>query len=298
MTPRRGRRRARIGEAAIPYLFIAPAMVGLVVFKLYPIVAGLRMSFYDFQLISGRLHFIGLENYRVMLADPTFWHALRNTLVFNVIVTPLQVAAALGLALLVNRMIPGVEIFRSFYFIPAVLPLVVASVIWDLLYHPDNGVFNGILGTLGLPRQPFLVSAHQAMGAVIAMVTWKGAGYWMVILLAGLQNIPEQIYEAARIEGIRGWTSFWRITLPLLSGALVFVTVADTAINFLLFAPVYVMTQGGPSESTTVLMFEVYRNAFVYLHMGYATAIATVLLAMTLVVVAVQMRVLPVEFEY
>jgi multiple sugar transport system permease protein len=273
-------------------------MAGLVVFKLYPIVAGLRMSLYDFQLISGRLHFIGLENYRTMLADATFWHAIRNTLVFNFVVTPLQVAAALGLAGLVNRKTAGVGIFRSLYFIPAVLPLVVASVIWDLLYHPDNGVLNGMLAALGLPRQPFLVSTRQAMSAVMAMVTWKGAGYWMVILLAGLQNIPEQIYEAARIEGAGAWTSFWRITLPLLSGVLVFVTVADTAINFLLFAPVYVMTQGGPSESTTVLMFEVYRNAFVYLRMGYATALATVLLAMTLVVVAIQMRVLPAEFEY
>jgi multiple sugar transport system permease protein len=298
VTPGRIRLRSRIGEGAVPYLFIAPAMVGLFAFKLYPIVAGLRMSFYDFQLISGSSRFIGIENYRAMFADPTFWHALRNTLVFNLLVTPLQVAAALGLAMLVNSKMAGVSVFRSAYFLPAILPLVVASVIWDLLYHPDNGVFNGILGTLGLPRQPFLVSAHQAMGSVIAMVTWKGAGYWMVILLAGLQNIPEQIYEAARIEGARGWTSLWRITLPLLSGTLVFVTVADTAINFLLFAPVYVMTQGGPSESTTVLMFEVYRNAFVYLHMGYATAIATVLLTMTLVVVAVQMRVLPVEFEY
>lgn len=282
----------------MPYGFIAPAVLGLFVFKLYPIIAGLRMSFFDFQLISGSSRFIGLENYRAMFTDATFWHALRNTLVFNAIVTPLQVAAALGLAVLVNRRLPGVNLFRSLYFIPAILPLVVASVIWDLLYHPDNGVLNGILGTLGLPRQPFLVSAHQAMGAVIAMVTWKGAGYWMVIFLAGLQSIPVQVYEAARLEGAAGWTLFWRITLPLLSGTLVFVTVADTAINFLLFAPVYVMTQGGPSESTTVLMFEVYRNAFVYLHMGYATAIATVLLAMTLAVVAVQMRVLPVEFEY
>lgn len=290
--------RERAIQRAVPYLFIAPAMLGLLVFKLYPIAAGLRMSFYDFQLISGASRFVGLANYQLMVADPTFWRALVNTLVFNAVVTPLQIVAALGLALLVNQKLRGVAFFRSIYFIPAILSLVVASVIWDLLYHPDNGVINSVLAAIGLPRQPFLVSAQQAMGAIIAMVTWKGAGYWMVIFLAGLQSIPEQVYEAARIDGASRWQSFWRITLPLLSGTIIFVAVADTAINFLLFAPVYVMTQGGPSESTTVLMYEVYRNAFVYLRMGYATAIATVLLVMTLIVVAIQMRVLRVEFEY
>lgn len=282
----------------MPYLFIAPALLGLLLFKLYPILAGLRMSLFDFQLISGRSTFVGLENYQEMFTDRTFWRALTNTLVFNAIVTPLQIVCALGLALLVNRKLRGVSVFRSLYFIPAILSLVVASVIWDLLYHPSNGLLNGFLSTVGLPRQPFLVSASQAMASIIAMVTWKGAGYWMVIFLAGLQGIPEQLYEAARIDGANAWKSFTRITLPLLSGTLIFVTVADTAINFLLFAPVYVMTQGGPSEATTLLMFEAYRAAFVNLRMGYATAISTVLLAMTLLVVGVQLRFLRVEFAY
>lgn len=300
LAPGAGWRRilAHVRQRAVPYLFIAPAMLGLLVFKLYPIAVGLRMSFYDFQLITGHARFIGLENYRTMLADPTFWHALRNTFVFNALVTPLQVAAALALAGLVNRRLPGIAALRSLIFVPAVLPLVTASVIWDLLYHPDNGVLNGFLSAMGLPRQPFLVSPRQALGAVVAMVTWKGAPYWMVIFLAGLQNIPDTVYEAARLDGAGAWRIFWRITLPLLSRTLVFVTVADTAINFLLFAPIYVMTQGGPSDATTVLMFEVYRNAFVYLRMGYATAIATVLLLITLAVVALQMRLLRMEFEY
>ncbi len=299
-TGARPRRRWRhwLARQAPPYLFIAPALLGLVVFKLYPIVAGLRLSFFDFQLISGQQRFVGIENYVTMAADPTFWRAMVNTLVFNAIVTPLQIVCALGLALLVNRKLAGRDVFRSLYFLPAVLSLVVASVIWDLLYHPDSGLINAFLVTLGLPRQPFLVSANQALGAIIAMVTWKGAGYWMVIFIAGLQAIPEHVYEAARIDGANAWQSFARITLPLLSGTIVFVAVADTAINFLLFAPVYVMTQGGPSESTTVLMYEVYRSAFVYLRMGYATAIASVLLLMTLVVVAIQMRVLRVDFDY
>jgi len=289
---------SRLVQHTVPYLFITPAMLGLFLFKIYPIVAGLRMSFYDFHLVSGDVRFVGLENYRIMLSDPTFWRALQNTVVFNVVVTPLQIIGSLSLALLVNRKFPGIGFFRSLYFLPAILSLVVASVIWNLLYHPDNGVFNGILNALGLPRQPFLISAQQALWAIIAMVVWKGASYWMVIFLAGLQAIPDHIYEAAKLDGASHWQTFLRITLPLLSGTLVFVVVTDTAINFLLFAPVYVMTQGGPSESTTVLMFEVYRNAFVYLRMGYATALATVLLLLMSVIVAIQMRILRVEFEY
>ncbi len=273
-------------------------MIGLVIFKLYPIIAGLRMSFYDFQLISGTSRFIGAGNYQIMFWDPTFWRALSNTLVFNLLITSLQIVVALGMAMLVNRKLHGVSFFRSLYFLPAILSIVVASVIWDLLYHPTNGVFNGFLARFDLPRQPFLISAQQAMGALVAMVTWKGSGYWMIIFLAGLQSIPQYVYDAAKLDGASSWQAFWRITLPLLTGTLIFVTVADTAANFLLFAPVYIMTQGGPSESTTVLMFEVYRTAFVYLRMGYATAIATVLLLMTLVVATIQMRMLRVEFEY
>jgi len=136
------------------------------------------------------------------------------------------------------------------------------------------------------------------MGAVIAMVTWKGVGYWMVIFLAGLQAIPSVFSEAALIDGASPWAFFWRITLPLLARTIVFVVVADTAINFLVFAPMYIMTQGGPSDATTVLMFEVYRNAFVYFRLGYASAVSTLLLAIMLVVVVVQFRVLRPRVEY
>jgi multiple sugar transport system permease protein len=214
------------------------------------------------------------------------------------VVTPLQVVLALGLAVLVNRHVPGMTVFRSIFFVPAVISLVVASIIWDLIYNPDNGLANSLLAVVGIPPQPFLVSARQAMGAVIAMVTWKGIGYWMVIFLAGLHAIPGVFREAALIDGASPWQFFWRVTLPLLVRTIVFVVVANTAINFLLFAPMYIMTQGGPSDSTTVLMFEVYRNAFVYFRLGYASAVSTLLLVIMLVVVVVQFRVLRPRVEY
>jgi multiple sugar transport system permease protein len=284
--------------ALAPYLFVAPALAGLVVFKLYPIVVGVAASFFDYEAISGRRSFIGLGNYHELFADPLFWRACWNTFLFNAVVTPLQVVLALGLAVLVNRRLPGMAVFRSIFFVPAVISLVVASIIWDLIYNPDNGLANSLLAALGVPPQPFLVSARQAMGAVIAMVTWKGVGYWMVVFLAGLQAIPGVFREAALIDGASAWQFFWRVTLPLLVRTIVFVVVADTAINFLLFAPMYVMTQGGPSDSTTVLMFEVYRNAFVYFRLGYASAVSTVLLAVMLLVVVIQFRVLRPRVEY
>jgi multiple sugar transport system permease protein len=292
------RRAARAGRRAAPYLFILPALAGLAIFKLYPILVGLAASLFDYEAISGRKTFIGLGNYLEMFGDPLFWRACWNTFLFNAIVTPLQVVLALGLAVLVNRQLPGMTFFRSLFFVPAVISLVVASIVWDLIYNPDNGLANGLLGLIGIPPQPFLTSARQAMGSVIAMVTWKGVGYWMVIFLAGLQAIPTVFREAALIDGASPRQFFVRVTLPLLVRTIVFVVVADTAINFLLFAPMYIMTQGGPSDSTTVLMFEVYRNAFVYFRLGYASAVSTVLLAIMLLVVLVQFRVLRPRVEY
>jgi ABC-type sugar transport system permease subunit len=288
----------RAARLVAPYLFVAPAMVGLGLFKLYPIVEGLRLSFYEVRLLARQYEFVGLANYAELVRDPVVVKATVNTLVFNLVVTPAQVALALGLAVLVNRRVPGIAVFRSLYFVPAVISLVVASIVWKLMYAPDTGLLNGLLAALGLPRQTFLTSQAQAMASVMGMVVWKGVGYWMVILFAGLREIPEAIHEAATVDGAGPVRRFFAVTLPLLTPVLLFVVVADTAINFLLFVPVYVMTQGGPSDATTLLMFEVYRNAFVYTRFGYAAAISTALLLVIGVTVALQIRFLRVEYEY
>ena len=284
--------------SVVPYLFIAPAVVGLGLFKLYPIMEGLRLSFYDVKPIARTQEFIGLANFLELVRDPVILRATWNTLLFNLLVTPTQIVLALALAVLVNRKGKVIQAFRSLFFMPAVISLVVASIIWKLMYNPDSGLVNGLLIAVSLPAQTFLTSTSQAMASVMGMVVWKGVGYWMVILLAGLKDIPEGIQEAAIVDGAGPSRRFFSITFPLLSPTLLFVVVADTVINFLLFVPVYVMTQGGPSESTTLLMFEVYRNAFVYTRFGYAAAISTTLLLVIAVAVTVQMRFLRVEFEY
>lgn len=291
MTPRRT-------WSIVPYLFIAPAMVGLGLFKLYPIMEGLRLSFYEVRPIARTQEFLGLANFLELVRDPVILRATWNTLLFNLVVTPTQIVLALALAVLVNRQGRTIQVFRSLFFMPAVISLVVASIIWKLMYNPDSGLINGLVIALGIPAQTFLTSTTQAMASVMGMVVWKGVGYWMVILLAGLKDIPEGIQEAAIVDGAGPGRRFFSITLPLLSPTLLFVVVADTVINFLLFVPVYVMTQGGPSESTTLLMFEVYRNAFVYTRFGYAAAISSALLLVIAVAVTVQVRFLRVEFEY
>jgi multiple sugar transport system permease protein len=284
--------------SVIPYFFIAPAMMGLGLFKLYPIMEGLRLSFYDVRPIARTQEFVGLANFVELVQDPVILRAAFNTLLFNGVVTPVQIALALALALLVNRKGRAIQLFRSIFFMPAVISLVVASIIWKLMYAADSGLINGILIAVGLPPQTFLTSQSQAMASLMGMVIWKGVGYWMVILLAGVKEIPENIQEAAVVDGASPTRRFFSITLPLLSPTLMFVLVADTVINFLLFVPVYVMTQGGPSESTTLLMFEVYRNAFVYTRFGYASTISTALLLVIALAVSLQMRFLRVEFEY
>jgi multiple sugar transport system permease protein len=273
-------------------------MVGLGLFKLYPIMEGLRLSFYDVRPIARTQEFVGLANFLELVRDPVILRATWNTLLFNLVVTPTQIVLALGLAVLVNRKGRVVQAFRSVFFMPAVISLVVASIVWKLMYAPDSGLINGLLIAVGIPAQTFLTSQAQAMTSVMAMVVWKGVGYWMVILLAGLKDIPEGIQEAAIVDGAGPSRRFFSITLPLLSPTLLFVVVADTVINFLLFVPVYVMTQGGPSETTTLLMFEVYRNAFVYTRFGYAAAISTALLLVIALAVSIQMRFLRVEFDY
>jgi ABC-type sugar transport system permease subunit len=284
--------------AARPYLFVAPALLGLLVFKVYPITVAVLVSFFDYDAISGRRVWVGTGNYRELLTDSLFWRACWNTFLFNGVVTPLQVCLSLGIAVLANRRAAGMAAFRSVFFMPMVISLVVASILWDLLYHPDQGLVNSLLVAIGIPPQPFLTSDRQAMASVIAMVTWKGVGYWTVVFLGGLQAIPAVLREAASIDGASGWHYFWRVTLPLLMRTIIFVVVADTSINFLLFVPMYVMTQGGPSDSTTVIMLEIYRNAFAYFRLGYASAMSAVLVIVMLVVVFLQFRILRPQFEY
>lgn len=273
----------------VPYAFLAPALVGLLVFRFAPIAIAVVGSLFGTN-IRGESFFVGVKNYAELFGDPAFWSVVGVTLLFNLIINPLQVTIALGLAMLVRRPLRFVGIFRAAFLLPMTVSIALTSIIWAILLDPTLGPVNGFLRFLGLPAQPFFRSAGQALPTLIAVATWKGAGYWMVFLLAGLLAIPRQIDEAAEIDGAEGWRRFWWVTLPLMRRPLAFVLVADTAANFLLFAPVYIVTNGGPSGATQLLMFEAYQSAFAYLNHGRSLAISTIILAIILAIAIIELR--------
>jgi multiple sugar transport system permease protein len=284
-------------QRAVPYAFIGPALCGLLIFRVYPIFLALWRSLHQ-QTLAGSVYYAGNANYLAIVADSHFWHAVRTTFYFNLIINPLQISLALGLALLVNRQSFGVGFFRTAFFLPMTVSIALTSIIWGLILHPQLGLLNAILETLGLPRQPLLIGERQAFWSIIALSSWKGIGYWMVFLLAGLQQIPRSMYEAASLDGASAFQQFVRVTLPLLKRVLAFVFVADTSINFLAFTPVYLLTGGGPNGATELLMFQAYRTAFVFLDLGKSTAISTVILAVILTLTGLQLRLLRTDVEY
>lgn len=273
----------------VPYAFLAPALAGLVLFRFTPIGIAMAGSLFG-ETIRGDTVFQGLKNYRELIDDPTFWGALSTTLIFNLIVNPLQVFLAFVLAMLVRR--PGrfIDVFRAAFLLPMTVSIAITSVLWNILLDPTLGPVNGFLRWLGLSAQPFFRSPDQALPTLIAVVSWKGVGYWMVFLLAGLLAIPKELDEAAGLDGASAWQRLRYVTLPMMRRPLAFVLVADTAANFLLFAPVYVITHGGPNGATHLLMFEAYQSAFAFLNHGRSLAISTVILLIILVTALFEMR--------
>jgi multiple sugar transport system permease protein len=274
-----------------PYLFLAPALAGLLVFKLVPIAVAVGGSLTGMSLM-GDLRFAGLENFEYLLTDPEFWSSLKITLLFNLIINPLQLAVAFVLALLVFQPLPGLWFFRTLLVLPMAVSTGISAVLFGLFLDGNLGPLNGFLEWIGIGAQPFHRSQEQALATLIGIATWKGAGYWMLFLLAGLYSIPASVHEAARIDGASAWQRFRYVTLPMMRKPMAFVLVADTAINFLFFAPVYILTSGGPSGSTSVLMFQAYRSAFTFSDIGRSLAISTILLAILVVIVVLEFRLL------
>jgi multiple sugar transport system permease protein len=283
--------------AAIPagVWFVAPALTLIGVFFFLPVAASLLLSFTDFDIYAlgrlDRLRFIGLDNYRRLLADPLFWTALRNTLYFVVVGGPLSVLVSLGAALLVNHRLTRFQgWFRTLLFLPVVTTLVAVAVVWRYLYHPRHGFLNYVLGWVGLPPLDWLGDPDWAMPAIILMAVWKNFGFNMVVFIAGLQSIPRRLYEAAEIDGADGWAQFRFITLPMLAPTFLFVTVITLIGYFQLFAEPYVMTQGGPADSTLSVALLMFQEGFRWWNLGYAAAVAFVLFLIILAGTLVQSR--------
>lgn len=269
---------------------LAPALLGLLVFRLYPIAIAIISSFYT--TLHGNAAFVGLGNYSSLFSDHVFWKSLQVTLWFNLLVNPIQIAISLGLALLYVRRIPRRRRLQEvFFLIPIGVSVPTAVIVWRVMLS-QGGLANGLLDLVGVPPQPWLTSSSLALYSIIAIATWKGASYWMIFIVGGLQNISPELYDAARVDGVRPWQRLLFITLPLLRPALLFVLAADVSINFLLFAPIYMLTQGGPAGSTDVLMYEAYKQGFIFGDMGRAMAIVVLIVAVLLVVVGLQFKLL------
>jgi multiple sugar transport system permease protein len=278
-------------------MFLLPAAGGILLFSILPIIQAFRISFFDYSLLNPEQVFIGLSNYDRAWTDPVFRVALTNTLLYTVLLVTIQTTAALVLALLLKQQVRGLAFFRSSIFLPVITSLVIISTVWKLMFN-SQGFINSFLQTVGLGAQPFLASPGQALLSLVFMGVWKDVGFYMLIFLAGLQAIPMELYESAEIDGATKARRFVWITLPLLRRATVFVIVVGTISAFKVFTPVYLMTDGGPADSTTVIVFYIFRSAFRYFQMGYASAMSFILLGIVLILTVVQFRLLRPSVEY
>ena len=282
-------------EARAGWLFITPALSLITIFFVLPVLAAFLLSFTDFDIYSigdpGSTRFIGLGNYRTLWDSPLFWTALRNTSLFVVLGGPLSVLASLVAAVLVHsKLVRFRPLFRSAFFAPWVTTLVAVALVWRFVYHPQYGPLNALLQALGLPAIDWLGNPAWAMPAIVVVSVWKNFGYNMLVFLAGLSNIPEELYEAAELDGAGAWHRFRRVTVPMLGPTFVFVGVVTMIASFQIFSEPYVMTQGGPLKSTLTLMLLMYEEGFRWWRLGFATAIAVVLFLLTLAGTLVQLR--------
>ena len=278
------------------WCFVAPALLVIAVFFFLPVAAALVLSFTDFDIYaladSRNLRLVGLRNYAQLLQSPLFWKAFGNTFYFVVVGVPLSIIVSFGAALLLHsRLVRFRALFRTALFAPVVTTLVAVAVIWRYLFHPHYGLLNYALGRIGIPAIDWLGDPHWAMPAIIVLAVWKNFGYNMIILLAGLQSIPEQLYEAARIDGASAWRQFRHVTLPMLAPIVTMVSILTIAGYFQLFAEPYVMTQGGPLQSTVSVLYFMYEEGFKWWNLGSASAVAFVLFLFIFGVTAVQLRV-------
>jgi multiple sugar transport system permease protein len=285
-------------DALTSYAFLLPGVLGLVLFSLLPLVYAFVMSLNRWDAFRGPLGFVGLDNYYTLVVDPSFWRGLRNTAYYALWEVPLQCCLALGLALLVQQPLRGIGLFRAAYYLPVVVSMVVASALWRILLDSQSGLLNSLLAAVGLPRQPFLLSPTLTLPTLAVALSWKWVGFSMLIFLAGLQGIPRDYYEAAEIDGASVLQRFWSITLPLLRRPAAVVVVTTSVNAFKLFTPIYIITQGGPQESTTTIVYQMFQNAFRYNKLDLASAMGFVLLLLLLLLTAVQLRWLRSGVEY
>ncbi|WP_246309697.1 carbohydrate ABC transporter permease [Paenibacillus alginolyticus] len=277
-------------EQATAFWFIFPAIALLLVFVFYPMLQAFIISFKNYSLVGAGDVFVGMDNYVHLMKDRAFFNSLKHSFYFAIIVIPIQTSIALGLALLIQKKTAAAGLFRTLYFIPVIISTAVAATVFKLIYNKEFGLLNSVLKALHLPVTSFLSDPNTAMNGIIVLGIWKGAGFFMIIFLAGLNNISPDLYEAARVDGASRIQQFFKITLPLLNRTMAFVVIMTTIDAIKLSGLVFVLTNGGPNSSTETVVFYIYKQAFTQMRMGYATAAAFVLFAIVLAISLIQMK--------
>ncbi len=271
------------------YLFVLPNMLGFLSFTLLPVIASLILSFYRWNIITKPV-FVGISNFSALMGDKNFWYYLGNTLYFMLNI-PLGMAFSLFLAILVDRSIKGIGVYRLLYFLPYITPIIASAIVWRLLYQSDYGLINQFLRFIGISNPPrWLGNPNLAKPAIIIANIWHGSGQRMILYLAALQGIPKSYYEAAEIDGASGWQKFIYITLPQLSFINFFIVIMGVINGFRAFGVQYVMTEGGPAGATTTIVYYIYNNAFRWFRMGYASAISWVLFILMFIFTIIQWK--------
>lgn len=284
------------GNTKTAYFFLAPAVSAIFLFFFIPVIAAFLISFTDFDIYTlgdfSTLRFVGLDNYLNLFKDDLFWTALKNTFYFVIVAGPLSIMISLGAALILNtKLVRFKSIFRLSYFLPVVTTLVAVAIVWRFIYHHNFGIMNYFIGFFGIDPIDWLGDPFWAMPSIILMAVWKNFGYNMIIFIAGLQNIPEELYEAANIEGANAWQKFKSITIPMLAPTTIFISIITMIGFFQLFAEPYVMTQGGPLNSTLSIVQYMYQEGFRWWNMGYSASIAFVLFFIIFIGTLIQFKV-------
>lgn len=275
-------------EAREGYLFIAPWLVGLVLFIIGPIIASFYFSLADFDVVRTPV-FVGLENYKRLIADRLFWQALKVSFIYVVVSTPLGLVLSFALALLMNQRVRWLGLWRTIYYIPTLVPVIASTMLWLWIFNPEFGLLNTLLRYAGIDGPLWLGHSQWALPSLILMSLWTVGGP-MLIYLAGLQGIPTDLYEAAQVDGAGVWARFWAVTVPMMTPVIFFNLIINMIFAFQVFAQPYIMTEGGPRYATLFYVLYLYQNAFKFFRMGYASALAWVLFLVILVFTALIIR--------
>jgi multiple sugar transport system permease protein len=270
-------RRSKIKYDLIAYLFITPNYLIYLIFILVPVLWVISLSFTRYELVTAPV-FTGIANYLQLFHDEIFSKALKHTVIYWIFTVAISMVIGLVLAVVLNQKIKGVSFFRAAYYLPNVISMVAIAIMWTWMYDPTKGILNAILGIFGIPPSDWLYDQNLALGCIIVPSIWALLGFNMVIYLAGLQNIPNMLYEAATVDGASQLKQFFVITIPMLRPITFFLIVMSSIRSFQVFDQIYVMTRGGPAKATTTLVYEIYENGFQFYKMGYASAMSVVLL--------------------